>query len=75
MSDAGMNLPPPPAPGGGGGGTPIPSRGFGDLLGMAFEQYKENIAKLAPIVAVVVVPLSFIGAFLTGVVFKSPLCL
>lgn len=70
MSDAGMNLPPPPAPGGGGGGTPIPSRGFGDLLGMAFEQYKDNIAKLVPIVAVVVVPLSFIGAFLTGVVFK-----
>lgn len=70
MSDAGMNFPPPPPPGGGGGGTPIPSRGFGDLLGMAFEQYKNNIAKLAPIVAVVVVPLSFIGAFLTGVVFK-----
>lgn len=49
---------------------PIPSRGFGDLLGMVFEQYKANIAKLLPIVAVVVVPLSFIGAFLTGVVFK-----
>lgn len=70
MSDAGMNFPPPPPPGGGGGGTPIPSRGFGDLLGMVFEQYKTNIAKLLPIVAVVVVPLSLIGAFLTGVVFK-----
>ena len=50
---------------------PIPSRGFGDLLGMVFEQYGANIAKLLPIVAVVVVPLSFIGAFLTGVVFKA----
>lgn len=61
------NLPPPPP---GMGGTPIPPKGFGDLLTAAFELYRDNIAKLLPVVAVVVVPLSFIGAFLTGVVFK-----
>jgi hypothetical protein len=59
------DMPPPP---GGGGGTPIPTRGFGDLLGAAFEQYKDNIAKLAPIVAVVVVPLTLIGAIIANAV-------
>jgi hypothetical protein len=63
------SMPPPPPPGGG-GGMPIAPRGLGDLLTAAFEQYKNNIAKLLPVVAAVVVPLSFIGAILTGVVFK-----
>jgi len=59
------DMPPPP---GGGGGTPIPTRGFGDLLGAAFEQYKDNFAKLAPIVAVVVIPLTLIGALIANAI-------
>jgi Membrane domain of glycerophosphoryl diester phosphodiesterase len=61
--------PPPPPPSAGGGGA-IPQRGVGDLLSVAFEVYKANAAKLITIVAVVVVPLSFVSHFLTGVVLK-----
>ena len=67
--------PPPPSGAGGTGGIPgaggpgLPSRGLGEILGAAFEIYKANASGLILIVAVVVVPLTFISAFLTGVVF------
>ncbi|HEY6568524.1 MAG TPA: glycerophosphoryl diester phosphodiesterase membrane domain-containing protein [Actinomycetota bacterium] len=49
----------------------MPSRGLGEILGAAFEIYKTNAAKLLTIVAVVVVPLTFVSAFLAYVVFKG----
>jgi hypothetical protein len=66
----GFGAPPPPPPPSAGGGGAIPQRGVGDLLSVAFEVYKANAAKLITIVAVVVVPLSFVSHFLTGVVLK-----
>lgn len=87
MSDMGFTSPPPPPPpqppSGGGdaggssaggssaGGPAMPSRGLGEILGAAFEIYKTNAAKLLTIVAIVVVPLTFISAFLAYVVFKG----
>ena len=70
MDDSGGFAPPPPPPPSAGGGGNIPQRGIGDILSVAFEVYKANAAKLIVIVAIVVVPLSFISHFLTGVVFK-----
>jgi hypothetical protein len=70
MDDSGGFAPPPPPPPSAGGGGSIPQRGLGDILSTAFEVYKANAAKLIVIVAIVVVPLSFISHFLTGVVFK-----
>ncbi|HUL86107.1 MAG TPA: hypothetical protein VLX89_11420 [Actinomycetota bacterium] len=70
MDDSGGFAPPPPPPPSAGGGGNIPQRGLGDILSTAFEVYKANAAKLIVIVAIVVVPLSFISHFLTGVVFK-----
>jgi hypothetical protein len=63
--------PPPPPPGGEGGtgGPGLPPRGIGELLGKAFEIYKANAQNLLLIVAIVVVPLTFISAFVAGVVF------
>ena len=63
--------PPPPPPGGegGAGGPGLPPRGIGEILSTAFEIYKANAANLLMIVAIVVVPLTFISAFLSGVVF------
>lgn len=63
--------PPPPPPGGeqGAGGPGLPPRGIGELLSTAFEIYKANAQNLLLIVAIVVVPLSFISAFIGGVVF------
>lgn len=61
--------PPPPPPGGDGGGSSLPQRGLGDILSAAFEIYRANAAGLLVIVAVIVVPLSFISALLSGVVF------
>jgi hypothetical protein len=63
--------PPPPPPGGegGAGGPGLPSRGVGEILSTAFEIYKANAQGLLMIVAIVVVPLTFISAFLAGVVF------
>jgi hypothetical protein len=63
--------PPPPPPGGEGGtgGPGLPPRGIGELLGTAFEIYKANAQNLLLIVAIVVVPLTFISAFVAGVVF------
>lgn len=63
--------PPPPPPGGegGAGGPGLPPRGIGEILSTAFDIYKANASNLLLIVAVVVVPLTFISAFIGGVVF------
>ena len=63
--------PPPPPPGGAGGtgGPGLPARGIGEILSTAFEIYKSNAASLLMIVAIVVVPLTFLSAFIGGVVF------
>jgi hypothetical protein len=49
----------------------LPSRGLGDILTAAFEVYKANAAKLIGVVAVVVVPLSLLGALVTKVALAS----
>lgn len=61
--------PPPPSGAGGGAGGGLAPRGLGDILSAAFEIYKANASGLLMIVAIVVVPLTFISAFLGGVVF------
>jgi Membrane domain of glycerophosphoryl diester phosphodiesterase len=61
--------PPPPMMGGPQGG--IPPKTLGEILSAAFNIYKANASKLMLIVAVVVVPLSFIGALFSGVVFAG----
>lgn len=61
--------PPPPMMGGPQGG--IPPKTLGEILSAAFNIYKANASKLLLIVAVVVVPLSFIGALFSGVVFAG----
>jgi len=72
MDDSGgLGAPPPPPPPGAGGGGPIPQRGLGDILSVAFDVYKANAAKLIQIVAIVVVPLTFVLALLTQVAFKQ----
>jgi hypothetical protein len=71
MDDSGgFGAPPPPPPPGAGGGGSIPQRGLGDILSVAFEVYKANAAKLIQIVAVVVIPLTFVLALLTQIAFK-----
>jgi hypothetical protein len=71
MDDSGgLGAPPPPPPPSAGGGGGIPQRGLGDILSAAFDVYKANASNLITIVAVVVVPLSFISHFFTGVVLK-----
>jgi hypothetical protein len=73
MDDSGgLGAPPPPPPPGAGGGGQIPQRGLGDILSVAFDVYKANAAKLIQIVAIVVVPLTFIMALLTQVALKAP---
>jgi hypothetical protein len=72
FDDGGMAPPPPPPPSAGGGGA-IPQRGLGDILTAAFEVYRANAVKLIQIVAIVVIPLTFVSALLTKVVFK-PSC-
>lgn len=59
--------PPPPSPQPPGAGS-LPPRGIGEILSAAFSIYRNNAANLLLIVAIVVVPLSFIGALLTRVV-------
>ena len=49
----------------------IPPKTLGEILSAAFNIYKANASKLILIVAVVVVPLSFISALLAGVVFAG----
>ncbi len=70
MSDFGGGAPPPPPPPSAGGGGPIPQRGLGDILSTAFELYKANFAKLIQLVAIVVVPLALVQAFVRTVAFK-----
>jgi hypothetical protein len=70
FDDGGMTPPPPPPPSAGGGGA-IPQRGLGDILTAAFELYRANAAKLITIVAIVVIPLTFVLALLTQVAFKQ----
>ncbi|HYJ59947.1 MAG TPA: hypothetical protein VE032_00605 [Actinomycetota bacterium] len=69
MSDFGGAPPPPPPPSAGGGGQ-IPQRGLGDILSTAFELYKANFSKLIQLVAIVVVPLALVQAFVRTVAFK-----
>ncbi|HLB40094.1 MAG TPA: hypothetical protein VJM84_06535 [Actinomycetota bacterium] len=69
--DNGGAAPPPPPPPSAGGGGAIPQRGLGDILSTAFELYKANAAKLIQIVAIVVVPLTFVLALLTKVALKQ----
>ena len=72
MDDSGnFGAPPPPPPPSAGGGGQIPQRGLGDILSNAFQLYKANAAKLIQIVAIVVIPLTFILALLTQVAFKQ----
>jgi hypothetical protein len=72
MDDSGnFGAPPPPPPPSAGGGGQIPQRGLGDILSNAFELYKANAAKLIQIVAIVVIPLTFILALLTQVALKQ----
>jgi hypothetical protein len=72
MDDSGgLGAPPPPPPPGAGGGGQIPQRGLGDILSVAFDVYKANAAKLIQIVAIVVIPLTFVLALLTQVAFKQ----
>jgi len=54
--------PPPPPPGTPPGPGGMRPRTLGEILSEAFRIYKENAAKLLIIVAVIVVPLSFISA-------------
>jgi hypothetical protein len=61
--------PPPPMMGGPQGG--IPPKTLGEILSAAFNIYKANASNLILIVAVVVVPLSFISALFSGVVFDT----
>lgn len=49
----------------------IPPKTLGEILTAAFNIYKANASKLILIVAVVVVPLSFISALFSGVVFAG----
>ncbi|MGZ6546295.1 MAG: hypothetical protein ACXVEI_13410 [Actinomycetota bacterium] len=61
--------PPPPMMGGPQGG--LAPKTLGEILSAAFNIYKANASKLMLIVAIVVVPLSFISALFTGVVFAG----
>lgn len=62
--------PPPPSAMGGPQGT-IPPKTIGEILSAAFNLYKANAASLILIVAIVVVPLTFISSLFSGVVFRG----
>jgi hypothetical protein len=66
MSDVpgGSVPPPPPPPGTPPGPGAMRPRTFGEIFSAAFDIYKANASKLFIVVAVVVVPLSLIGAVL-----------
>jgi hypothetical protein len=70
FDDGGTAPPPPPPPSAGGGGA-IPQRGLGDILTAAFELYRANAAKLIQIVAIVVIPLTFVLALINTVALKQ----
>ncbi len=71
MSDVpgGPTPPPPPPPMMGGPQGGIPPKTLGEILSAAFNIYKANASKLILVIALVVVPLSLIGALFFGVVF------
>lgn len=69
--DNGGAAPPPPPPPSAGGGGAIPQRGLGDILTTAFELYRANAAKLITIVAIVVVPLTFLIALFTSILSNN----
>ena len=58
--------PPPPPPEGGGpsSGGGFAPKGIGEILSTAFELYQKNAAQLIQIVALVVVPLTLVQAYL-----------
>jgi hypothetical protein len=62
--------PPPPSAMGGPQGT-IPPKTLGEILSAAFNLYKANAASLILIVAIVVVPLTFISSLFSNVVFEG----
>jgi hypothetical protein len=49
----------------------IPPKTLGEILSAAFNLYKANAASLILIVAIVVVPLTFISSLFSGVVFEG----
>jgi hypothetical protein len=49
----------------------IPPKTLGEILSAAFNLYKANAASLILIVAIVVVPLTFISSLFSGVVFRG----
>lgn len=59
--------PPPPPPMMEGPQGAIPSKGLGEILSQAFNVYRANAAKLVVIVAIVVVPLTFVSTLITQV--------
>jgi hypothetical protein len=71
MSDipGGPTPPPPPPPMMSGPQGGIPPKRLGEILSAAFNIYKANASKLVLVIALVVVPLSLIGALFFGVVF------
>ena len=74
MSDIPGGTPPPPPPpppmmGGPQGG--MAPKTLGEILSAAFNIYKANASSLLLIVAIVVVPLSFLSALFSGVVFAG----
>jgi hypothetical protein len=69
MAQAPPPPPPPPAGSGGGMGDTLPPRTLGDVLSGAWNVLIKNAAQLLLIVAIVVIPLSFLNALLRGVVF------
>ena len=69
MAQAPPPPPPPPAGSGGGMGDTLPPRSLGDVLSGAWNVLIKNAAQLLLIVAIIVIPLSFINALLRGVVF------
>ena len=65
--------PPPPPPGGEGGaaGPGLPQRGIGEILEHRVRDLQGERASLLMIVAIVVVPLTFISAFIGGVRLRA----
>jgi hypothetical protein len=61
--------PPPPPPMADGPRGDIPPKRLGEILSAAFDIYKANASQLILIVAIVVVPLSLVGAIFSEVVF------
>jgi hypothetical protein len=53
--------PPPPPPDVPGRGEQLPARSLGEILGAAFDVYRQNAPQLLLVVAIIVVPLSVLG--------------